>query len=103
MRKVKIAVLDTGVDLSHPVFKGKEIPQFVYRDKRLVRAVYDPKQGHGCTLACKAGQICTQSRILEIDIVDIQRTKEPVMAMTITGLLFAIRRFRLALAAYPPR
>jgi uncharacterized NAD-dependent epimerase/dehydratase family protein len=51
MKKIKIAMLDTGVDLSHPVFGGKEIPQFVYRDKRLVRAVYEPKQGHGTAIA----------------------------------------------------
>jgi hypothetical protein len=51
MKKITIAVLDTGIELSHPVFGGKEIPQFVYRDGRLARTVYEPKQGHGTAVA----------------------------------------------------
>jgi subtilisin family serine protease len=55
-KKIKIALLDTGVDLRHPVFGGVDIsetsfPQFVYHDKGLERSLYEPKQGHGTAVA----------------------------------------------------
>jgi subtilisin family serine protease len=47
----KIALLDTGIDLSHPVFGGVDMPQFAYHDKGLERSDYKPKQGHGTAVA----------------------------------------------------
>ncbi|MDR1326443.1 MAG: S8 family serine peptidase [Treponema sp.] len=50
-KSIKIALLDTGVDLSHPVFGGVDIPQFVYHNKGFERSDYKPKQGHGTAIA----------------------------------------------------
>ncbi|MDR2418760.1 MAG: S8 family serine peptidase [Treponema sp.] len=108
MKKIKIAVLDTGVDLSHPVFKGKEIPQFVYRDKRLVRAVYDPKQGHGTAIAgilVKNTEDCELSSFVLFEdalSIPVKRYIAVLSALLESGEHFDIIHMSLGVRPYSP-
>jgi hypothetical protein len=51
MGNLKIALLDSGIELSHKVFAGWTIPQLVNQGNGWEERVYEPKHGHGTAVA----------------------------------------------------
>ena len=52
MIHTKIALLDSGIDKSHPVFQNVSIKQYVYMHNRWqINEPYVPKHGHGTGIA----------------------------------------------------
>lgn len=51
MNRVRVALIDTGVDVSHPVFSSSAIPQFAYVNRQWQKQAYKPVNGHGTGIA----------------------------------------------------
>jgi uncharacterized NAD-dependent epimerase/dehydratase family protein len=51
MRKLNIALLDSGIELSHKAFTGWTIPQFVNQETGWEEKAYEPQHGHGTAVA----------------------------------------------------
>jgi hypothetical protein len=51
MKKLKVALIDTGVDVSHALFSSINIPQFVCVNDQWQQLTYNPDNGHGTGIA----------------------------------------------------
>jgi hypothetical protein len=51
MKDINVALLDSGIELSHKAFSGRTIPQLVYNGNNWEETTYDPKHGHGTGIA----------------------------------------------------
>ena len=78
LRPVKVAVLDTGIDASHEVLKGKVIRAFGYRRDEsgtietlnLRKTVNNDPSGHGTGAAAIIGTLAPNARFLDYRVLD---------------------------------
>lgn len=69
MKMASIAILDSEVDIRHPVFKDWNIPQFVFRDGAWIAVEYQPVHGYGTGVASiflKKRYLCNLKNILAL-------------------------------------
>jgi subtilisin family serine protease len=71
---VRVAVLDTGVDLQHPALAGKLLPGFDFvdsdSDPSEVGSVVSPYFGHGTHVAGLIALVAPDARIMPLRILD---------------------------------
>lgn len=83
---VTVAVLDTGVDASHPLLKGRVLPGYDFI--RFRTQASDPN-GHGTHVAGIIAQIAPEANILPVRVIDdnnqVHRTWLAVLYATIKG------------------
>lgn len=78
LRPVKVAVLDTGIDASHEVLKGKVIRAFGYRRDEsgnietlsLRKTANNDPSGHGTGAAAIIGTLAPNARFLDYRVLD---------------------------------
>ena len=89
---VTVAVLDTGVDASHPALAGRLVPGFDFvgfdaaPDEEGV--VGDPGYGHGTHVASLVAQVAPQARIMPVRVLDREGTGN--VWVLAEGLLHAV-------------
>ena len=70
---VKVAVVDTGIDLSHPAFRGKLAPSYEWKDfvdsDRYPQEVKGANYGHGTGVADIIIQVAPNAKILPIRVL----------------------------------
>lgn len=74
--RVTVAVLDTGVDATHPALAGRLVPGFDFvdfdADPSETGAVGDLGYGHGTHVASLVAQVAPDARIMPIRVLDAQ-------------------------------
>jgi thermitase len=71
---VKIAVLDTGIDLTHPIFEGKLLPGYDFVDNdnnpSEVGVQHQGAYGHGTHVAGIVAMVAPEAKIIPIRVLD---------------------------------
>lgn len=83
---IRVAILDSGIDVSHPVFKDYNIEEYVLGDGewKLTQELIKPVQGHGTGVA---SIIAKNSRDIEIVSFRIFNEKMVVKPQTLLSVL----------------
>lgn len=89
---VRVAVLDTGVDYSHPLLAGKLLPGFDFvdydNDASEVGTTANPSYGHGTHVAGLLAMVVPGARIMPLRVLDVDGVGN--VWVLAEALLFAI-------------